>query len=286
MKYIPAFNIAERYRAEANSRRDEYTPKTIGHLLDAIERESNPFDFREQLFAITQHYSDGLIAGKKVKRQKRQQHAQHRAVAGTARMQALDALIQAGKNVTGSFYSGEGVACDAVRELFLPYAADIFACSDKGHSKIRHLNRMEYYVQNFGFKMQGALESMLHIPETLVCVASGGLEPSYLLMHICEKDDILVLRYSRTTRNDEVVESPYHNTQRHILPKIKKKEVLVIEDYVYTGKSIFGALHYIVTFQPKSLYGVTVMSQDKGPFLCTRNQGILNFSEEPQNILF
>lgn len=278
MKKIPWFEMTRQYRAEQNSRNYKYTHQFIEDLLDAIERERNPFNFREQLFAITQLYIDGLIAKKYRKQKENQELTQHKGVARTVQGDALDALVQAGKSAIGSFYSGDGINCDAVRELFLQYAEYIAAYSNKECPSSRHLSGEELAVQKFGFKMQEAFTTMLDVPDTLVCNVSGALEPSYLLMYICEKNDPLLLRYSHIRRDDERVKTIDNNTQIKILPRLKKKKVLVVEDYAYTGKSIFKIVDYVVKFQPRSLYGVAVRGGDVGPFVHTRNRNGIQFA--------
>ena len=177
------------------------------------------------------------------------------------KLEILDKLILSGKIAVGSFYEGKGIDADEVRSIFMPYISDILRYGDADTpSKTRHLRRYLSDVQDFGIALQERLDSKVKFPDVIVSVASGGLEPAYLAMHITEKDDLFVLRYS-TEREDSGVQVFGKDSNYFDGKDLKDKNVFVIDDIIETGTTMFNVLRYIFNLKPSELYGSSVYSR-------------------------
>ena len=176
--------------------------------------------------------------------------------------EALSKLNLAGKKAIGSFYRGEGIDFDDVKETLLPYASVIMQYSqmDK-ESKLRHLFYKSDKVQRFGLKLPQVSSSMADI-DTIVCVASGGFEPSYLTMDMLEKEDLSVMRFSYIERKDSKVKVPACTSYRCLDAQIRDKKVMVVEDWIASGRSWSYVMKFTSDFKPAELYGGSVIGGD------------------------
>ena len=255
MKMILDIDIKEHYKSEFDSAEGWYTSAgRLDALIKEIESEENPIDFKEQLLAITQLYFDSILDYPNYASFSTEQNTDEWA----EQSEALDNLILAGKKSIGSFYQGDGIDFDEVKEIILPYADKIIEYNPTfDYAKTRHLRDAEQNVQRFGIELQKTFDNTKPI-DTLVCIASGGFEPSFLAMDIIEKEELAVVRYSNESRDDQEVKVPIHTPEENLKSKIKDKTVLVIEDIVYTGMTLAKVMKYASGFMPNELYGIAV----------------------------
>ena len=250
MKPIPKINLNTHYESEFSSAELQFYNNMPG-LIKMIETEDNPVNFKNQLLSIAQLYFDDLVDND---------------VSGNTdwpeQSEALSKLNLAGKKAIGSFYRGEGIDFDGVKETLLPYASVFqkYAKNEK-QSKARHLFYKSDYVQRFGLKLQQASNSMADI-DTIVCVASGGFEPSYLAMDMLEKEDLGVMRFSYIERKDSKVRVPACTPYSCLDAQIRDKRVMVVEDWMASGRSWSYVMKFTSDFKPAELYGGSVIGGD------------------------
>ncbi len=257
MKKIQKINLDEIYEDEILSVKPYTFNYKLADYLKMIQEDNNPLDFKEQLLAVTQLYYDGILNN--------QRWSDNvfglKSKEFSLKLEILDKLILSGKIAVGSFYEGKGIDADEVRSIFMPYISDILRYGDADTpSKTRHLRRYLSDVQDFGIALQERLDSKVKFPDVIVSVASGGLEPAYLAMHITEKDDLFVLRYS-TEREDSGVQVFGKDSNYFDGKDLKDKNVFVIDDIIETGTTMFNVLRYIFNLKPSELYGSSVYSR-------------------------
>ena len=253
MNKIPAINIREYYQAELDSAKgDEYfAGSDLKKLMEDLENEDNPVDFKEQLLAINQLYFEGIL----------EEHSQDE---WDAQSKALEKLILAGKNAIGSFYDGNGTDFDSTKEIVLPYADKLIkygntSCNANGR---RDLRQHENDTQKFGLELQKAFDNPKFI-DTIICVASGAFEPSFLAMHIIEKDELTVVRYSHINKYDSDIKIPKCFPKEYINSKIEDKKVLIAEDFIASGKTIKKVLSFVSALNPDELYCISVLGRSR-----------------------
>ncbi|MCK4808836.1 MAG: phosphoribosyltransferase [Candidatus Aenigmarchaeota archaeon] len=257
MKKIQEINLDEIYEDEILSVKPYTFNYKLADYLEMIQEENNPLDFKEQLLAVTQLYYDGILRdqfwsgnffGLKSKE-------------FSLKLEILDKLILSGKIAVGSFYEGKGIDADEVRSIFMPYISDILRYGNaETPSKTRHLRFNWSDVQDFGIALQERLDYKVKFPDVIVSVASGGLEPAYLAMHVTEKDDLFVLRYS-TEKEDSGVQVFGKDKDYFDGKNLKDKNVFVIDDIIETGTTMFNVLRYIFNLKPSELYGSSVYTR-------------------------
>ena len=271
MRPIPDIHLNNHYQTEFSSAL-EGLPMNIPQLIKTIDAEDNPVNFRNQLLSISQLYFDGLIKTK---------NGADMAKGATwaEQAQALYNLNLAGKKAIGSFYRGKGIDFDGVKEIFMPYASAIIQYG--GNDSIaKHRNIFDDYntVHAFGRNLYDECRNITGI-DTIVCVAGGGFEPSYLAMDILEKEELAVMRYSSyRSMPDSNVKLPKFAPKGYINDQIKNKKVLVIEDYVVSGKSLNKVMNYISKRKSREIYCTTVIGSNF--YLPCIKQEVLNGSEE------
>lgn len=257
MKKIQKINLDEIYEDEILNVKPYTFNYKLDDYLEMIQEENNPLDFREQFLAITQLYYDGILNN--------QRWSDNvfglKSKEFSLKLEILDKLILSGKVAIGSFYGGKGIDADDVRDIFMPYKSDILRYGETDTpSKTRYLRSDWSDVQDFGIALQERLNDKVKFPDVIVSVASGGLEPAYLAMHITEKDDLFVLRYS-TEREDFGVQVFGKDKDYFDGKDLKDKNVFVIDDIIETGITMFNVLRYIFNLKPSELYGSSVYSR-------------------------
>ena len=232
----------------------------INTLINKIEKENNLFDFRDQLSAIVQLYFDGLI-------KKEHSGTKEKNKVWSEQKLVLDKLNNAGKLAYGSFYRGNGIDFDKVREMILPNASKIIKYSNEENAKPRHLANSNGHkeIQDFGLILT-EIASVKEPFDTIVCCASGGFEPSFLAMDILEKNTIVPVRYSWVSgdRQDFKVKFPKYAPDDYLSSKVDGKKVLVVEDVVSSGRSLAEVLEMVEDNKPGDLW-VGVVENLSGP---------------------
>ena len=247
MNKIQDMNIGEYYRAELDSAKSDYyfEARSLRELLIDIKTEYNPVSFKEQLLAINQLYFEGTLQNPNDL---------------NAQSQTFEKLFLAGKSAIGSFYEGNGIDFDKIKEMVLPYADKIinYGNTTGFANKRRDLRRCEKHTLNFGLELQKTFDDTKPI-DTLVCIASGAFEPSFLAMHIKEKDELTVVRYSHRNYSDYDIRIPKSFPKEYLNSKIKDKKVLIAEDHIASGETVKKVTSFISSLNPDELYCMSAL---------------------------
>ncbi len=93
-------------------------------------------------------------------------------------------------------------------------------------------------------------------PDIIVCIASGGFEPSLTAAAVFDKDvkDVVPVRFSNRRWNDTEVRIPSLATKKHYLEeRVKKRNILVVDDFLATGSVARKVLEFLGEMEPQSL---------------------------------
>ena len=257
-KITPCIN--ERHKqCLAYSKKSEKYAKRIEDLMTFFSNETNLVDFKHELLAMTQLYFDGLL-----NRASKSNIENNCAIEWSERLDTLDGLVLAGKKTIRSLYCGEEISFADVRDS-LNYSR-ILADSVPGEAaKKRHLVRADEELYYFGCDLQKRLYSEIEMPDTLVCISSGALEPTCLLMNLfgLEEGNVVVVRYSGKYRKDSEVQT----LERVSSPesKILNKKVMIVDDITTSGDSLLKTMESVLKFNPSSVYAVAVKGEPVHP---------------------
>ncbi|MFH1432810.1 MAG: phosphoribosyltransferase [archaeon] len=256
-------DIRTHYEHEIKTAREIY-PNNLPPIFSLIEKESNPIDFKEELLAITQLYLDGIVSssGKTIEESVCKNTSDLNHVEETWYMQrdVLNSLVSAGKKAIGSFYEGNSIDIDVIKEIFMPYKAEILKDSEHERSKERRLQGVIAPIHTLGSRLQQRLGTDIETPDTIICISSGGFELSYLAMNITGTDRLITVRYSRYAKGDTKVRIPKNAPCQYLDTEIKNKRIMVVDDWISSGNSLSHVMQYILKSQPLELYAVTATS--------------------------
>ena len=216
MQILPQIDLYSSYEKEINSSKIERN--YLENLILDFEKEKNIISFKEHIFGITQLYHDGLIS-------KQVEENITQSSVWESQKETLDQLIKAGKISIGQFYSGEGINMNQIREIILPYTENILKFGEtRIKSKIRHLFELEKEIQTFGFKLQQELYRENIKPTEIIAIANGSFEPAYLAMGLTGLNDLTVVRYSQTSKNDSELMLPKLSPKNYLQNRIENQE--------------------------------------------------------------
>jgi len=241
MKPLEQLNLGKLYGASFDVLYDD----KFCSIVDNIAKEENPLKFRAMYFDIMQLYFDFLV-------DKVQITPEQEKIWGN--------LCIAGKNFVGSFYRGNGIDSDSFNYLVDPNLEKILGIAgneEDSSSKHRHCAHIENKIMRFGVSLPEWVEKNL-VPDTLVSVATGAFEPTFLAMDILEMDYMLPIRYSKAGRTDRIPRILENGDNSYPGCHIHGKNVLVVEDVISSGESIEKVSEFVRSFGPKKIGKRTV----------------------------
>jgi hypoxanthine phosphoribosyltransferase len=230
---------------------------SLQYLLCKLEKEMNPLVFKEQLLAITQLYFDGLVEVDK-KNHSGLENVIH-PENWPEQEAILNALISSGKIAIWQYHNSEEVDTNKIKNIILPFADGILKYGRKTEvAKLRHLSTTGYRLRNFTDALQKIVGTKIVDLASIVCVASGGFEPSYLAANIAGLEKITAIRYSRYAQHDKQILVPRDASHDYLESAIRKKNVLVVDDFILNGKTMLDVLKEIIAIKPTALYCAVV----------------------------
>ncbi len=224
---------------------------TLPKLLQMLETETDPYDFKEWLLEATQLYFDGLVENKP-----------ENAEVWPAQEIALNALLQGLRTTTFSYYQQEkDIPFATIREIILPQAAEIIKYGSTSTAKPRHLAYDGIYVKRC---VDGLVNRLPTENLTIIPIASGGFEPAALLAERVNPEKLFPMRYSKCYHNDAAVLVPPAAPSEYAAQQIEGKNVLIIDDVVCTGMTAEKVIDKVKKHDPATVYFATVIG--KFPF--------------------
>ncbi len=130
------------------------------------------------------------------------------------------------------------------------------------YPKVRHL-RLDSALQVFGQSLPRMFPGFSGI-EALVGIASGGFEPSFLLMDVLDCP-LLPVCYSCVNGNDLSPHVP-RLQKRSYFSAVRGKQVLIVDDVVCYGKTLWKVSHRVAETKPAALYGCAVAGYNEQIF--------------------
>lgn len=211
-------------------------------LLGRMKNEENPLRFRNQLFAALELYSDGIFSN----------GSGMESISSKERV--LDQLIVAGESFVDDFYRGEDVDFEEILDIIKPHEAEILKWGSKDYGKIREFGSKDdiLELQFFGLNIPMILE--ITRPDAIVCIASGGFEPSLIVKNIADLEKITSVRYSRRWESGQEIKVLSEIPGDYLRDGIKDKRTLVVDDIMSTGRTIYNVLEFLSDVGPEALY--------------------------------
>ncbi|MBU0959214.1 MAG: phosphoribosyltransferase domain-containing protein [Nanoarchaeota archaeon] len=247
MNPIPSIDLKARYGRTPD---EVYGIGYLDGLIQSLERlEGEVHSNREKIFRIAQLYIDGVIESKANRKASYEEWE--------AKDSALRAINYAGMQAMDSFYRGEGINEEQLRETILPHADTILRHGSLRASKKRHLTGVVDSVQDRILTLQRSLEKIGPL-DSIVAVASGALEPAYVLAKVLEIPEVAAARLSRMAKNDSRVKTPTRDTDRYLRWHCEGKNVLVVEDIALEGVSMAKVLKKAIEYNPKRVVGLII----------------------------
>jgi hypothetical protein len=250
MRPLPEFDFPERYDALSQRSPDVHNLSTADCLLLAKYNSGNPLTAKRAVVAIMQTYIDAAI-----------DDAPRPEV-----LTILDGLTAAGALCVDALYRNEELG-DMICALLRPLEEEILARAGKATPKRQHLSGEGVEVYTFGRR----------IPQqrfdAICAVASGGIEPALLASSVLGGLPVLLMRYSGQARLDTTVKLPHpaHG-------ECAGKELLVVEDSTYEGRSMRQCMEYCHAHGARSVYATTVLGT---PQQMTLANGLWRLDDEP-----
>jgi hypoxanthine phosphoribosyltransferase len=178
---------------------------------------------------------------------------------------ALDKVYVASKEYLSGYYLGEPDV-KIVRQLaneIEPFIKDLTPY----RYKFRNVDYNGISTQDINLFMRTYISNLKNenkFPNTIIGCACGPAEIAFALGGILEIDVDFIRRSKR--RDDENARIIRGQTTK-IRKLISKKNVLVIEDYVVTSRSLFMVMEKTKTFGPSKLVGAAINSDTDLDFL-------------------
>lgn len=215
-------------------------------LLEQIEVQRNPINFKEAMLQIVQLYFDGLVEDYEVRQDK----------IWKEQSEALDALLQSAKLTVSNFYDGNP-SFERAKEIVTDYAPILIKHGSKEGSKLRRFYNDGHLIKYFSIEVAPAFKKKEI--NCVIPVASGGFEPGLLVAGHLENSRILPVRYSDYSRDDKTVLVPTQAPSGYAAEEIRDKNVLIIDDVVDRGRTLGKVLEWIQRYKPQELYFAAVV---------------------------
>ena len=159
-----------------------------------------------------------------------------------------------------------------IREIILPYTENILKFGEtRIKSKIRHLFELEKEIQTFGFKLQQELYRENIKPTEIIAIANGSFEPAYLAMGLTGLNDLTVVRYSQTSKNDSELMLPKLSPKNYLQNRIEnQEEVLIVDDWCCSGKTAEKVIKSVGELKPKKIFFTSIRGDTNGKIADTK----------------
>jgi adenine/guanine phosphoribosyltransferase-like PRPP-binding protein len=233
--------VADRGRQSFHKRQFSNFSDWYDHALVV----SNPDEARHALYYVFQPLYDLVINGDLDK-------VRPKAV------KALDDVMETGIEYLTGFYleNADVTIINKLAERVGPVLKDI-----RGYRyKDRNVDRNDIYPEDIGKFLHLYLEKISQDgkskPDVIVGCACGSSEIAMALAGIIGAK-LVFARKSKRRCDEHAIIVDEHEKQ---MAAVKKKKVLVVEDYVCTAGSLYEVVKKVREFEPKSVHGASVMS--------------------------
>jgi len=217
---------------------------TLPWLLEIIESQQDPVNFKEAVLSGVQLYFDGLV--------ERRNETPNPEIWGE-QLETLNALLKGVRMTVASYYRQDrDVPFDEVREIVLPHGSKIIRHGSRDLCRTRHLAGQDLLVK------EGILETIDALGgekvDLIIPVASGGFESAVLMADYLGVDNVFPARYSIFSRNDREVLLPGNAPLNYPKQQISKKGVLIMDDIVSSGATACKMTQWAKKYNPTKVY--------------------------------
>lgn len=206
--------------------------QNIEELIKLLSKRKRPLYIKEDLLKINQLYFNGILEEQTNKSKK---------------LNLLNIIFHTTQKALKQYYEkNQEINKQEILESLMPYDSQIIEYASKEKSKIRHLQGEDKKIA----KKINCIINELNNQEidTIIPIASGGFESALLLKNYLKTNNIFPIRYSRIGKRDEYILTPENPN------KIYGKNILIMEDFINTGKTETKVTEWVLNQNPKKIY--------------------------------
>ncbi len=217
---------------------------TIESLLNGIESTDSPGKTLSGVCKISQLYIDGLLS---IKEQPEYSELQ-RGV--------LDSLMRCGMLSAKAVYEGRSNLLPEIKNELSKNSEEFKRiCADRV-SRSKYLEKSRPLIMNFRKDIEKLL---LEEPfDTVIAISAGGLEPAFAIASLRDTMKLMPIRLSPYMMLDTDIRVPYACSGSYLDEKMREKRVLVVDDSVFSGFTIYNAMRFAVESGAKKTCGTAV----------------------------
>lgn len=220
-----------------------FNGQCLKKLLRQIESPKDPKNFKEAILRAIQLYFDGLVENNDISTNPK---------IWAEQLKALDAILEGVRITTSGYYRQAKVPFSEVQKVVLPFSSLLIKYGSKEGCKSRHLSESEHRVRDYAANVANTLigeDINLIIP-----VASGGFEPAALIADYLGINKMFPVRYSAFSRGDSDVLISKQAPQEYTEQQINGTKVLVVDDFVSSGKTADAVIKWLKDYNPARAY--------------------------------
>ncbi len=221
-------------------------------ILREASKDKDPARLAGRVLDITQLYFDKLLPDKSSSDYKPK----------PSDKETMETLLSIGAKLIPTVTKKRDMDLKGIRQGLRDISKGLLTRDINRGPNSRYLDQMlgedkERFVEAFYATAKKALSGVKI--DTIVYIASGGLEPALLIKDIKPNAELVPLRYSNYKRGDYTPMPPGYMTESDLSKKIHGKRVIIIDDDIDSGRSMIVTLQRISKFNPSKLYCGAVM---------------------------
>ncbi len=227
-------------------KRNAPKPSTLEKILQEALKEKSRSKLADQMLDATQLYFDSLIYSKKTSD----------AVKSTEK-RALETLLSINEKLVSTDLNETHTDLRNIKQEI----KDIY--DELKNRKITEIPSGRYLDETLVEQKPTFMKAFYKLAEetlkgvkidTIVYIASGGLEASLLVKKVKPNAELVPIRYSHYKRGDEYPITPRYISKSDFDTKIRGKNVIVIDDDIDSAESMVKVLKKVLKFNPAKLY--------------------------------
>ncbi len=231
--------------------------RTLDVILKEVYKEKYAFKVAGELLDATQLYFDSITDP--------QEHFVPSHSAYPLQRQTLERLLQINGALIESEMCSRKLSLNRIKKEVREMSVEILKSKTYQTPHDRYLDqhlesrKIDYIKRFYGMFTELFKDREI---DTIVYIASGGLEAALVLKIARPGTTLLPIRYSRFRSSDDAPLLPSYVSDEEVRSIIEGKSVIVVDDDIDRGVSMCKVLKRIGEFSPKKVYCATVLGAD------------------------
>jgi hypothetical protein len=218
---------------------------TVFELPESLCRTESPVKIKDLFMHAFELYVGGQFPSRGFTGNPREQMKR--------RQQILTTVLDLGRTLVRDFY--QGLPFDAQKtwaELYpIFFEFGIYSLGGTGFRN-RFLNNHTSRVLQFGHNIQR--DPRVRECDHVVLITNGGLEPALLAAECLGISGITPIAFSQYHYEDCDVCLPFWHFDQDILPEIRDRSILLVDDAVHGGKTFDRVEEFLDKFDPRDIH--------------------------------